>query len=44
MRRDFNEIIKDLFTHDDYLWSNSTITPFLNKITENNMSYQHQGL
>jgi HSP20 family protein len=35
MRRDFNEIIKDLFTHDDYLWSNSTITPFLNRGSEN---------
>jgi len=36
MRRDFNEIIKDLFTHDDYFWSNSTITPILNRFNENN--------
>lgn len=36
MRRDFNEIIKDLFTHDDYFWSNSTIAPILNRINEKN--------
>ena len=36
MKIDLNEILKDLFTHNDYFWSNSTITPFLNKVTENN--------
>ena len=36
MRKDFNEMIRDWINNDDLFWSNSTITPFLHNISENN--------